>query len=248
MELIFFLKNFELFSSFFQKLFRFLNVQNLNLTLNSQIKIKPKMLLQSQSQNKSHVQLEAVVGFISELAMIIAFGLLTNKEKYYFPCSQSSSTYGWSVITFYSYIAVFVIHGLMVPILTCTLASGSMAATGMCLCFLFVARLAAGVMTLVCYGGLIYAYEYEDCGSLTTLALVYIILISIGLGLGVCGLLCACIMVCTGAGAVLAAEQQQSQMENFRIQMAALNAAANSSQTNQNAGTGGYNAFEGEKV
>ena len=108
------------------------------------------------------------------------------------------------------------------------------------MCFAFVARLAALVIILVCYGGLIYAYEYEDCGSLTTLALVYIILISIGasgLGLVVCGLLCACII---GSGAVIALKASENSSQTHQ------NAAANSNQTNQNAG--GYNAFEEEKV
>ena len=114
---------------------------------------------------------------------------MTSTEEYYSPCSTASSIYEWSLLTLYSFIAVFVIHGLALFTSACFLAFGCLTATGICMVFLIIARLAAAVMSLVCYGGLIYAYEEEEeCGALTTLVLVYLVIVTVALGLTALGL------------------------------------------------------------
>ena len=163
---------------------------------------------QRNNRNKS----EGGCAFILTLSWTIAFGILTSDPEYYSPCGQNSSTYGWAVITFYCYIVNFVIYGVMTPMLICCVVSGNQEGGGICLIFITLSRLAVGIMSIVCYGGLVYAYQNEECGSLTTLVEVFVILVSVGLGVICLVLLCMCCGLVCGFGQKFAAMRQQELM------------------------------------
>ena len=82
----------------------------------------------------------------------------------------------------------------------------------MCLLFIMLSRFAVGILSLVCYGGLVYAYQNEECGSLTTLVEVFVILVSIGLGFLCLVLLCVCCGLVGGLGQKFAAMRQREVM------------------------------------
>lgn len=100
----------------------------------------------------------------------------------------------------------------MVPMLLGCMISGNQEGSGLCLIVITLSRLAVGIMSLVCYGGLVYAFENEECGQLTTLVEVFVILVSIGLGIACLALVCVCCGLITGYGLNFSAMRQRDAM------------------------------------
>lgn len=143
-----------------------------------------------QEQNRNQKKSEGCCGFIIYLSFLIAFWIFTDNPSYYFPCSTSSSTYQWSYITFVSLIIGFALQTLLFPIAVCGIVLKNEVATCFSVFLLFSSRICGVVMGLVCFGGLLYAYnEGEECGDLTTLALVFIYFICVGLAIAVIAIL-----------------------------------------------------------
>ena len=111
-------------------------------------------------------------------------------------------------MTFYSFIIGLVTLVLLASMLICCVPSMNEAGIDICMIFIKLICLAVGIMSLVCYGGLVYAYENEECGKLTTLIEVYVILVSI-----ILGVLCLVILSCCCAVVVSLRERVARQQE-----------------------------------
>ena len=129
------------------------------------------MFLRRENRN---VKLESCVSFVYYITWVIFFAIYTHDPSYYSPCSQSSETYKWSVITFYLMIVSFIFLAIFVPVIVSNLKDTQ------CFLLALVFELLTLILSFVCYIELFIVYENEDCGDLTTLILVYIILSSIG--------------------------------------------------------------------
>ena len=51
--------------------------------------------------SNENTKTEATVSFLVFLTFLICFGTLLDDPAHYSPCSESSNTYNWSLITFY---------------------------------------------------------------------------------------------------------------------------------------------------
>ena len=163
---------------------------------------------QKEDNHSRNACAEVCLGLVVYLAFAVSFGILTNDESRYHPCSTTSSTYQWSRITL-----IFLIIGTCFSVVVSPLfrvcimkmKDSSAGVAALLSTLLLICLLALAVFSLVCYGGLCYAYgENENCGDLNSLILAYIILVSIGLGSGAVGCcIGVCVMCCMGGAALL---------------------------------------------
>lgn len=151
---------------------------------------------------------EIFVTILVYVPFLVSFGIFTNDESYYFPCSKSSSAYHWSHITWIFLLVTTIFIIIFSPLLTC-LAAKSEGSTGGCLLGLLNAgRSMLGIVSFTCYIGLCVSYsEDEKCGKLEDLILGYIIVLSIMLGIIVVACCCGICMGGLVLGTALAANQ-----------------------------------------